>query len=136
MPVDPRPPASGEDHRAASYDDAAVPRDLKVRMAEQKLTVLWRDGVVSEFPFTELRRQCPCATCRTEREQRKATLLPILKADPSGAMPHVVNARLVGKYAIQFYWSDGHDTGIFDFRFLRTLASGTTTTASVKGQAP
>jgi DUF971 family protein len=32
-----------------------------------------------------------------------------------------VHAELVGNYAIRFRWSDGHDTGIFDFRFLRSL---------------
>lgn len=35
----------------------------------------------------------------------------------------VLTARLVGAYAIQFDWSDGHNTGIFDFRFLRSLGT-------------
>ena len=34
------------------------------------------------------------------------------------------DAKLVGNYAIQFTWSDGHNTGIFDFRFLRSLSEG------------
>ena len=47
-------------------------------------------------------------------------LLVILKKDPSVEV-RVTKAKLVGNYAIQFTWSDGHDTGIFDFRLLRSL---------------
>ncbi|MCH7923485.1 MAG: DUF971 domain-containing protein, partial [Nitrospinae bacterium] len=28
---------------------------------------------------------------------------------------------LVGAYAVNMSWSDGHDTGIYSFRFLREL---------------
>jgi DUF971 family protein len=101
------------------YDPAVTPRDLKVQLKEQRLLVDWQDGAKGEFSLGELRRVCPCATCRTERESQRPTSLPILKADPSGL--RVTSARLVGNYAIQFFWSDGHDTGIFDFRFLRAL---------------
>jgi len=98
------------------------PADLKVKISEQMLFIDWRDGKRSQYSLNELRRVCPCATCRTEREheERNPNPLKILKADPTGV--RVVGARLVGTYAIQFTWSDGHDTGIFDFRFLRTLS--------------
>jgi len=99
--------------------DPAAPQDLKVKLSEQRLVIDWKDGTRSEFGFGELRRVCPCAACRTEREQQGKNPLRILKADPTGV--RVVNARLVGHYAIQFEWSDGHNTGIFDFRFLRGL---------------
>ena len=103
--------------------DASVrPADLKVQLREQRLLVDWNDGVRSEYCLAELRRVCPCATCRTEREATRGTLLPILKADPTGV--RVTSAKLVGHYAIQFFWSDGHNTGIFDFRFLRSLHKG------------
>ena len=35
----------------------------------------------------------------------------------------VTGAELVGNYAIKFRWSDGHDTGIFEFRLLRALGN-------------
>jgi ATP-binding protein involved in chromosome partitioning len=28
----------------------------------------------------------------------------------------------VGRYALQFMWSDGHSTGIYPFEFLRNLS--------------
>ena len=102
------------------HDDSVTPADLKVKLAEQKLFVDWKDGKHSEYLLAQLRRICPCATCRTQREQESDNPLKILKSDPTGV--RVVSARLVGNYAIQFDWSDGHNTGIFDFRFLRSLA--------------
>lgn len=97
----------------------AVPRDLKVKIKEQQLAIDWQDGKHSEFSLAELRRICPCATCRTERSSQDANPLKILRSDPSALQ--VTSARLVGNYAIQFFWSDGHNTGIYDFRFLRSL---------------
>jgi len=102
-------------------DDSTMPRDLKVKISEQKLVIDWMDGGHSEIAMGRLRAVCPCATCRTDREAQTDNPLRILKNDPAGL--RVVNARLVGNYAIQFDWSDGHNTGIFDFRFLRSLDS-------------
>ena len=103
----------------APHDESVTPADLKVKIAEQRLFVDWKDGKHSEFSLAELRRVCPCATCRTERERQSDNPLKILRSDPTGV--RVVSARLVGTYAIQFDWSDGHNTGLFDFRFLRSL---------------
>ena len=127
MPADPTPHSTHRESLAQSNPEAsdsgdgAKPRDLKVKIAEQKLVIDWVDGKQSEYAFAQLRRVCPCATCKTERSRADANPLKILKADPSDL--RVVNARLVGNYAIQLYWSDGHNTGMFDFRFLRSLSS-------------
>ncbi len=96
-----------------------IPKDLKVQLKEQKLTILWADGRTSEYALGKLRALCPCATCRGQRDEASANPLAILKADPSNL--RVTTARLIGNYAIQFDWSDGHNAGMFDFRFLRTL---------------
>jgi len=98
-------------------EEQVTPVDLKVKLADQRLIVAWRDGRTSEYSLAKLRSACPCATCRTERENKP--LLPILKSDPTGVK--VTSAQMVGNYAIQFFWSDGHSTGIFDFRYLRSL---------------
>ncbi len=117
-------PGSDEEAAQPVLDPATVtPKDLKVQIAEQRLLVEWNDGTHSEYSLDELRRRCPCASCRTEREAKDANPLQILKFDPTGV--RVESANLVGNYAIKFRWSDGHDTGIFDFRFLRTLSDST-----------
>jgi len=107
--------------RDASLGDQDTPIDLKVKLAEQKLYVTWRDGTRSEFSLPRLRALCPCATCKTEREKQSKTALPILKADPTRPV-QATGAELVGRYAIHFDFSDGHNTGIYDFRFLRALS--------------
>ena len=113
-------PVDDRSYFSQPHDDAVAPADLKVSLKEQRLNILWRDGTRSKYALDELRRVCPCATCRTEREQQRSTLLPILSFNPRGVQ--VVNASLVGNYAIQIEWSDGHKTGIFDFRFLKSMA--------------
>lgn len=97
--------------------------DLKVKLAEQQLFVRWNDGSECTYELAVLRRECPCATCRTQREDRKESpaSLTILKSDPRDI--RATGAKLVGRYAIQLEWSDGHNTGIFDFGFLKTLPS-------------
>lgn len=109
-------------HRTSFDDPRVLPADVKVRMADQVLRVQWRDGHVSEWRFDFLRTRCPCATCLAERQQGGGDrpLLPILKADPAKA-GRVVHAEMVGRYALQFEWADGHKTGIYDFRYLRSL---------------
>ncbi|MCH7703141.1 MAG: DUF971 domain-containing protein [Planctomycetes bacterium] len=116
--MSPTPPAP-----SPGSSEPVVPSDLKVKLAEQRLHVTWADGSQCVYDLAVLRRHCPCATCRIEREQRSDSpgSLTILKADPRNL--RTTGAKLVGRYAIQFEWSDGHNTGIFDFRFLRTLPS-------------
>lgn len=120
---------SGDDQKATAKQDGAIqrqahdasttPKDLKVKLEQQRLLVQWADGVRSEFSLNDLRRHCPCATCKTEREKKTDNPFQILKANPDDI--RVTQAELVGNYAIRFTWSDGHATGIFDFRYLRSL---------------
>ncbi len=112
-------------HGASFTADQTTPADLKLKRAEQELRITWKDGRTSVYSAAKLRQNCPCATCRTEREKQSATALTILKRSPEDLK--LVNAQLVGHYAIQLFWSDGHDTGIFDFRYLRSLDQGAPT---------
>lgn len=118
------PPSSSGEHATLPDHSAATPKDLKVQLKDQRLRVEWSDGQISQYTFNDLRRHCPCATCRSEKEEANANPLKILKFDPSTIK--VTDARLVGNYAIQFFWSDGHNTGIFDYRYLRKLDTGLT----------
>jgi DUF971 family protein len=89
-----------------------------------RLVIAWNDGHHSVYAYADLRRACPCATCRTEREQAAppATGLRVL---PAGA-PVIATLRdvqWVGWYAFRFAWEDGHDTGIYSMDYLRALCS-------------
>lgn len=93
------------------------------------LRITWADHVTTEYPAAFLRKHCPCASCRTDRDARDRSLLPILGAAPKGEL-RIVGGHLVGNYALQLDWSDGHNTGIFDFRLLRALGSELSTHSS------
>lgn len=97
------------------------PTGLDLDLREQVLRITWADGTSSELPLTMLRKHCPCASCRTERDKQSQSLLPILTASTDGPVT-ATGGNLVGNYAIQIDFSDGHNTGIYDFRYLRKLA--------------
>ena len=101
--------------------------DLK---KDERLTIDWQDGRRGVYSLTMLRSMCPCAQCRTVREganphdispgPKKKSLLTILPGNYSGALS-VVSAELVGNYALKIHWSDGHDSGIYSFQYLREI---------------
>ena len=94
--------------------------DLK---KDKQLTIDWQDGSKSIYSLSLLRSMCPCATCREHREKEKQrkTLLTILPGNYAGDI-RVVNAHMVGNYALQIEWSDNHDSGIYSFEYLREIA--------------
>jgi len=112
--------ASGSRSKREPHDDSTTPRDLKVKTKEQILIIDWLDGQHSEIPLGTLRQQCPCASCRSGREKDDSNPLKVLKFDPAAVQ--ATDASLMGNYGLKLRWSDGHDTGIFDFRFLRQIA--------------
>ena len=106
-------------------DPTPQPVGLDLELTEQILKITWADGLANEIPAVVLRKHCPCAACRTEREKQTRTLLPVLSGPPAGDV-RLVGGHVVGNYAIQPEWSDGHSTGIFDFKLLRALHAQTT----------
>jgi len=84
--------------------------------AADRLEITWADGHACEYPVRMLRLECRCASCIEEGTGR-----PIL--DATGVPDDVRPERIapVGRYALQFFWSDGHDTGIYTFEVLRAL---------------
>lgn len=105
------------------------PRPVDLHLDRHRdLQIMWSDGVHQVIPLGALRRACPCATCRAQREQAAANPLHVLPA--ASARPDALAAEgleLVGVYGVKVRWSDGHDAGIFNYRILRTLGSGGTT---------
>ena len=100
--------------------DAIKPTNIHADRTARTLTIDWADGHQSVYSAVKLRKSCPCAGCRTEREKQAKELFHVLKKAPAADIT-LDSAQLVGHYAIQLIWSDGHDTGMFDFRYLRAL---------------
>ncbi|MGE0159693.1 MAG: DUF971 domain-containing protein [Gemmatimonadales bacterium] len=86
----------------------------------ERLQIVWGDGAVSELDPRALRLLCPCAGCVDELTGVR-TLRP--EAVDEGVYPLAIH--YVGRYALQFMWSDGHSTGIYTFEYLRQLGDQT-----------
>jgi DUF971 family protein len=81
-----------------------------------RLRIRWRDGHVSEYEPRHLRLNCRCAGCIDEYSGR-----PLLDPHSVPADVYPLAIRYVGRYALQFDWSDGHTTGIYPFELLREI---------------
>ncbi len=96
------------------------PRLLSMDVTEDAAFALeWDDGKRATLRFRDLRLCCPCATCEDEWTGRRIL-------DPARVPDDVrpVAMEPVGNYAVQIRWSDGHESGIFSFRLLRSFVAG------------
>jgi len=101
-----------------------TPVDIKKNDA-RTLQIEWDDGHISLYPLEFLRRECPCASCSEARRasaKPAANPLRVLQAhEIVQSNVSIRQAEVVGRYAIQFHWNDGHAEGIYTFDFLREL---------------
>jgi len=95
------------------------PVSIKLAGEHDTVSVRWSDGHLSAYPYAYLRGKCPCATCEELGAPaiKPPSPLPILGQRP--LKPD--RAELVGRYALQIFWSDGHSAGIYSFDYLRNL---------------
>ena len=96
------------------------PRNLDLKK-DAGLTVEWADGSKSFFPIAYLRRMSPSAEARQIREELAKNPLTVLPAGKGTGPLTAVDAELVGNYAIKVRFSDGHETGIFSWEYLREI---------------
>jgi DUF971 family protein len=66
-----------------------------------------------------LRWACPCAECRGEGYGTKGRLDQVTEL-PAADL-RLEQVTLVGRYALQLGFGSGHSTGIFTFRYLRSI---------------
>lgn len=94
-------------------------KPVQIKVKEKKdLLIKWSDGTESVIPVRKLRRLCPCASCISDRERQSKSYIPIYIEGQTT----IVSIGEVGSYAIQIFWKDGHNTGIYEFPYLRNLA--------------
>jgi DUF971 family protein len=91
-----------------------------VLLVGNELAVVWDDGREDYLQLEMLRRNCPCAQCKGERD-----LLGNVYRGPRRPLTEAsfrpVKHRRVGGYALQIDWADGHNDGIYTFESLRRM---------------
>lgn len=94
-----------------------APVHIRAIQAEQVLELGWEEGAVARVPYTHLRANCPCASCKDEwtgeRILDPATIRPDLRLEGMEA---------IGNYAVRLVWNDGHGSGLFTWENLKGLA--------------
>lgn len=89
---------------------------VKIAIKDKRyLHILWEDNSESMLLLANLRKNCPCATCVSEREKRASTFIPLL----SSVELTIKDIQPLGTYAIQLFWQDGHSTGIYTYDKLK-----------------
>jgi DUF971 family protein len=88
-----------------------------IEESEREIRIIWSDGAETKYTAPMLRKKCPCASCVNEWTGEK------ILNEASVSDDLVINSTsVVGRYALNFHFSDGHDTGIFSFRYLRNIS--------------
>lgn len=106
---------------------SADPKSVKVHLtAGTGVDIEWTDDHKSHYPFQYLRDACPCALCDEERSHAGRN-----PWDPPARLPDALpmfkpamrpeTAEGAGKYAIKFKWNDGHELGIYSWKYLREI---------------
>ncbi|HEV3312366.1 MAG TPA: DUF971 domain-containing protein [Chloroflexota bacterium] len=108
---DPEPAAP-----TAETDD--VPTAVTVDREQRTLTLEWTDGAPTVISWATLRLACPCAQCAGEFGGATLDEAAVLAAADEIDM---VDATIMGHYALQPEWKSGHATGIFTWEYLREL---------------
>jgi len=88
---------------------------LQIKVVDKKyLYIKWEDNKENTIKLVNLRRNCPCAICASEREKQGDKYIPIY----SDQQLKIKNIKMIGNYAIGIDWADEHNTGIYDFSIL------------------
>ena len=88
-----------------------------IEESDSEVTIKWSDDTESRYTAAQLRRSCPCAACVNEWTGEKML-------DPANVPDDLTlnKTALVGRYALNFQFSDGHETGLYSFQYLKEHA--------------
>lgn len=100
-------------------DDRYEPASIDVAR-DEAVTITFLDGEVARFDLLSLRRGCPCAMCRSQRDKGQI----VWPRTGSPTTLRIEDVELRGAFGLAITWNDGHATGIFPFEPLRRWHDG------------
>jgi DUF971 family protein len=86
-----------------------------------EMALAFGDGSELYLPLPMLRRACPCAVCQGEPDAMGRVVKPQVEHGPRAF--ELVRFEVVGGYALQLHWADGHAYGIYTFPYLMKLGA-------------
>lgn len=93
------------------------PENIRVHTDDGILELIWTSDDVSRIPFRAIRQDCRCAACVDEFTGRQ-----VLDRDSVAESIRPEDVALTGNYALKIRWSDSHDSGLFTWDHLRSIA--------------
>jgi len=103
-----------------------VAREIRAPRGALVMHIDWADGHLGVLPHEVLRGFCPCAHC--QGHGGTINFIP-------GGNSELREIETVGFYALKLVWGDGHDTGLYTFEYLRSLADRPEVTLTRPGAA-
>ena len=96
---------------------AITPRLVRAPRGSDTVEIEWADGHLGRYPNELLRGYCPCASCQGHSGEIRFL---------AGRNTVLESLDEIGNYGLSFTWGDGHNSGIYAYRYLRTLCACTT----------
>jgi DUF971 family protein len=91
-----------------------VPIEIKLRSRSRVLRVVFDDGAEFELPFEYLRVNSPSAEVKGHGPGQEVL---VLGKENVG----IRAVEQVGQYAVKLVFDDGHDTGLYSWKYLYEL---------------
>lgn len=91
-----------------------------IQQIGRELAVQWNDNREDYFELEFLRRACPCAACGGEPDVMGNIARPDVRYTAESFV--LTGFNVIGGYALQPSWRDGHNTGLYSFQYLRRLS--------------
>jgi DUF971 family protein len=92
----------------------AVPTEIRLRRSSRLLEVSFSDGSHFELPFEYLRVHSPSAEVKGHAPGQEVLVLGKENVGITAIEP-------VGQYAVKLVFDDGHDTGLYTWKYLAEL---------------
>ncbi len=95
-------------------DTAAIPTEIRLHQASRSLEIAYASGERFHLPCEFLRVYSPSAEVRGHGPGQEVL-------QTGKRMVGISSIAPVGNYALQFTFSDGHDSGIYSWSYLHEL---------------
>ena len=96
--------------------DGSWPTEIRLKKDRRSLAVRFDDGAAYDLPAEYLRVLSPSAEVQGHSPAQRQTVPGKIDVAISAVDP-------VGNYAVRLVFSDGHDTGLYSWTYLRRLGT-------------